>query len=97
MLYLSPLVWSMMLRMIYGGHAADVWKLLDEIWPPEKLAAGLTPASETRRDFEQIGEVHSIDMTKAQFIQAFKARMRQSPYWQDLVVLNKGMLTSNLR
>jgi hypothetical protein len=58
-----------MLLMIYSGHAADAWRLLDQVWPAGKLAAGLTAANETRQDFVQTGEINAIDMTKERFIQ----------------------------
>jgi hypothetical protein len=31
----SPQLWATMLDLIYGGHADDAWKFLDDAWPPK--------------------------------------------------------------
>ena len=89
---LSPLIWRAMLGMIYSGRAVQAWDLLDKVWPKGKLAAGLTRSNSTRWDFVRTGEMDTVDMTKTQFIREFRARLRQSPYWHDLRILNKGAL-----
>lgn len=90
---LSSNVLVTMIEMIYSGHADQAWKYLDAIWPKGKLAGGITPAVITRQDFIRAGAiVGTTDMTKQRFRTEFRKRIQLSPYWTDLVALNKGSL-----
>jgi len=71
-----PDLWTVMLNMIYAGHAADAWAFLDKAWPEGKEFCN-----------QQDGGDY---LTKAQFIESFKDQLRKSPYWKDLQLLNNG-------
>lgn len=71
---LSPMVWQVMLTMIYSGHASDAWSLLDQVWPKGKKTS-----------------ICGEEMSKEQFISKFKQQMKKSPFWNDLVILNKDL------
>jgi hypothetical protein len=73
---LQACVWSTMLNLIYAGHANDAWKFLDTYWPEGKV-------SDKTDD-------KGNQMSKAKFLQDFKNLLKTSPYWDDLVKLNKG-------
>lgn len=73
---LKPCVWATMLNLIYAGQANEAWRFLDQVWPEGKIS-------------DQQDE-QGNRMDKAQFVRSFKSQLHESPYWHDLVKLNKG-------
>ena len=54
------------------------WKFLDQLWPAGKRANSVS------------NENGGGYMNKEEFVKSFKKQLRQSPYWKELVLLNKG-------
>jgi len=74
--HVSPPLWTVMLNMIYAGHAADAWTFVDKVWPEGKEYCDQTEDGSY--------------LTKAEFIENVKKQLRTSPYWKDLQLLNQG-------
>lgn len=68
-------VWSNMLDLIYCGHSAKAWVLLDRVWPKAAKAT--------------VGVDGEKPITKAEFIAMLMDQLEGSPYWDGVRELNK--------
>lgn len=78
MFVLTSAVWTVMLDFIYTGQSNSAWKFLDSVWPQDKVA------------FLDDITVAGKKMDKETFKCAFKEKIRESPVYDGLVLLNQG-------
>lgn len=79
---LSSELWKNMISLIYAGHSNEAWSLCRKAWPSGQKAL---VCNDQKKEKEQC-TVGGPD----EFIDAFLAKLRTSPYWNGLKALNSS-------
>ncbi|MFA6210107.1 MAG: hypothetical protein WCT03_01275 [Candidatus Obscuribacterales bacterium] len=80
--FLSPMVWTDMLSLIYSGNSELAFSLLDEFWKDKACATNFV--LEGNKDYSE------VFTTKEQFNELFLHQLSYSSYLTEIKVLNKN-------